>query len=64
MWMLLDGAFSDEDCHWDALNLQFDESYHYSNYAQPDEGLVIRPVTKLIDLTRRFTLYYKTNNKI
>ena len=58
------GSFSDENCHWDALNLQFDESYHYSNYAQPDEGLVIRPVTKLIDLTRRFSLYYKTNNKI
>lgn len=58
------GSFSDEDCHWDAMCLQFDESYHYSNYAQPDEGLVIRPVTKLIDLKRRFSLYYKTNNKI
>ena len=58
------GSFSDEDCHWDAMCLQFDESYHYSNYAQPDEGLVIRPVTKLIDFGRRFSLYYKTNNKI
>lgn len=57
------GAFSDEDCHWDALCLQFDEFGHYSSYAQPDEGLVIRPVTKLIDLTRRFTLYYKTSKK-
>ena len=37
------GSFSDEDCHWDALYLQFDEFYPYSSYAQPDEGLVIRP---------------------
>ena len=60
------GSFSDEDCHWDALYLQFDEFElgHYSSYAQPDEGLVIPPVTKLIDFGRRFSLYYKTNNKI
>ena len=58
------GSFSDEDCHWDAMCLQFDEFGHYISYAQLDEGLVIRPVTKLIDLTRRFSLYYKTNNKI
>jgi hypothetical protein len=54
------GSFSDEDCHWDALNLQFDEFYHYSSYAQSYEGLVIRPVTKLIDFHRRFSLYFKT----
>ena len=61
------GSFSDEDCHWDAMCLQFDDEFefsHYSNYAQPDEGLVIRPVTKLIDFGRRFSLYYKTNDKI
>lgn len=58
------GSFSDEDCHWDAMCLQFDEFEfgHYISYAQPDEGLVIRPVTKLIDFGRRFFLYYKTND--
>ena len=41
------GTFSDEDCHWDALCLQFDEFEfgHYSSYANPYEGLTIRPVT-------------------
>lgn len=39
------GSFSDEDCHWDALYLQFDEFDHYSSYANPYEGLTIRPVT-------------------
>ena len=41
------GSFSDEDCHWDALCLKFndDEFGHYSTYSHPYEGLTIRPVT-------------------
>jgi hypothetical protein len=41
------GSFSDEDCHWDALCLKFDndEFGHYSTYPNPYEGLTIRPVT-------------------
>ena len=39
------GSFSDEDCHWSALNLQFQEIDHYSTYTNPHEGLTIRPVT-------------------
>jgi hypothetical protein len=41
------GFFSDEDCHWDALCLKFDDDEfgHYSTYPNPYEGLTIRPVT-------------------
>ena len=39
------GSFSDEDCHWDALCLEVTDDEHYSAYAMPYDGLLIRPVT-------------------